>query len=47
LAKENGLESTDEAFRNWVREEKSIELTQEVRNGDFEWVIAGEQLKLV
>ncbi len=22
LAKENGLESTDEAFRNWVREEK-------------------------
>lgn len=47
LAKENGLESTDEAFRNWVREEKSIELTQEVRNGDFEWVIVGEQLKLV
>ncbi len=47
MAKENGLESTDEAFRNWVREEKSIELIQEVRNGDFEWVIAGEQLKLV
>jgi plasmid replication initiation protein len=47
LAKENGLEETDVAFKLWVKENKEIELAQQLREGDLEWVVLNERLKFV
>lgn len=47
LAKDNGLEDTDQAFKLWVKENKEVELAQQLRDGNLEWVVLNEQLKLV
>ncbi|MDX1920077.1 MAG: replication initiation protein, partial [Candidatus Caenarcaniphilales bacterium] len=47
LARENGLEDNDETFKLWVRENKGFEMAQELREGNLEWVIIGEQLSLL
>lgn len=46
-ARENNLEDSEKAFREWVKQNKGIELAQKNINGQLEWVIVGEQLSLL
>ncbi|MDX1920849.1 MAG: hypothetical protein SFU25_08980, partial [Candidatus Caenarcaniphilales bacterium] len=46
VAKQNGLEDNEEAFKKWVSENKGIEIAQEMREGNLEWVIVNEKMHL-